>query len=832
MATDRRWYPQRLMRAPHARWARLLSVAIALILATLSAAGQSFPPYPPSWKLLYETEFDGGALGDFAITRNPTLSGTWAIVPEGANSILEGANNATIELAQRPLSDFLARFRLRLAAGGGLIVFFRQQNCAREWVSFNNDDVGVSRSNGCSGTVDFSSVGTDGSGLVAGRWSTVDVLVSGGATKVYVDGTLRLDASDPAPLTVGSLSFTTTSDAAVSLDDLQVLGPPQTAVQDVLVWTKTGGPPGGIGYDVRMRMDQPSRMYTTDTSSGVNVSDDNGLTWRSSNSGIFTRAGTSGDAIPIFTLTVDPHDPNVVWVGTRFARGLYKSSDAGATWAPKSRGITENEITFRGITIDPRNPRVIYAAAEVPSREYAGENLMGLRFTLSKGVVYRSDDGGENWTAIWRGDSLARFVWIDPRNSNVIYVSTGFFDIEPANADPANLKPGGVGILKSTDGGATWTALDERNGLTDLYLGTLEMNPGNPEVLLTGSSDINYPNVTSGLFITFDGGATWSRGALETGGHPAGMWNAVTYSPSDPDIAYAAGPDTFLRSTDMGKTWRVMAGGSGGRYGPPGLLPGVPVSLVVDPRNPNRVFQNNYSGGNFLTEDGGVTWQLASKGYVGSQLWAVAVDPTRPCRVYTGGKPGVFRSDDRGETWLGQNPQRNLDEYLVTPIAFAPDPENSGTVLIADESFGSIYRSTDAGSTRRLAFVQPGLNTPADFANRHGFHSIVFAHDDSRTVYAGMRYYLADSGIFRPSYGIAKSTDGGSTWAYSNDANSANRNINALAVAPGDDRTVYAATVEAGVLVSHDGGATWSPSNAGLPSNDVRALAIDPSLPA
>jgi hypothetical protein len=596
---------------------------IALWLFASSAAfGQTLPPHPSGWQLIYHTDFESGTSTDWTLTSNPNLIGSWSIVKDGTNSVFEGLNNATVELAQRPFADFLLRFRLRIQPNANLIVFFRRGGgaCGREWVGLSEGPIGYSRTMACNGSTDFSQSGSGSSGVVAGNWSTVDLVAIGGSTNVYVNGTLQFAGSDPAPLVVGSLDFGSSS-PAVDIDDVQIYGPPQDSVANQLVWDNTGGPPGGIGYDVRMRMDLPSRMYATDNFTGVNISDDNGMTWYTSNNGITARAGFSGDAIPIFTLTVDPHNPNNVWVGTRNARGVYKSADAGATWTVKTRGIVENNITFRGITIDPRTANLMYAAAEVPSLEYAGQNIMGLRFGESKGVVYRSTDGGENWAPIWRGDALARYVWVDPRNSNVIYVSTGFFDVEPANSDPVNMKPGGVGVLKTTDGGQTWTALNQTNGLMDLYIGTLAMNPQNPDVLLAGSSS-PYPSTTgSGLFVTFNGGATWANGVFANGGSPGGAWSAVTFAPGDPNVAYAAGPCSFLRSADMGKTWTTMSGQCSGlssqSYGPPGLRAGTPVALQVDPRNSNRMFQNNYTGGNFLSEDGGMTWTLASKGYTG-----------------------------------------------------------------------------------------------------------------------------------------------------------------------------------------------------------------------
>src|ERR1019366_3992545 len=88
-------------------------------------------------------------------------------------------------------------------------------------------------------------------------------------------------------------------------------------------------------------------------------------------------------------------------------------------------------------------------------------------------MVYKTTDGGEHWTQIWQGDNLARYVWIDPGNRNLLYVSTGFFDREDAQSNPVANLAGGVGILKSTDGGQTWRVLNQTNGLGNLYVGSL-----------------------------------------------------------------------------------------------------------------------------------------------------------------------------------------------------------------------------------------------------------------------------------------------------------------------------------------------------------------------
>jgi hypothetical protein len=198
--------------------------------------------------------------------------------------------------------------------------------------------------------------------------------------------------------------------------------------------------------------------------------------------------------------------------------------------------------------------------------------------------VYKTTNGGQNWTRVWSGDNLTRYIWIDPRNSDVVYVSTGIFDREAANSDYATGQPGGVGVLKSTDGGKSWTQVN--NGLGNLYIGSLFMHPSNPDILMAGAGVVTYPD-GSGVYITTDGGATWKR-TLD-----AYLIASVEFSQSDPKIAYAGNVSEFYRSEDGGYTWKQVTP-KGARWGPQGVSVGTPIDFQVDPRNPNRVFVNAY----------------------------------------------------------------------------------------------------------------------------------------------------------------------------------------------------------------------------------------------
>jgi hypothetical protein len=199
-------------------------------------------------------------------------------------------------------------------------------------------------------------------------------------------------------------------------------------------WIKTGGPIGGLGYDVRYGAYSdgtlnPEVMYVTDNYSGVNKSIDGGQTWFTTNTGITKKSGSSNDAVPVFSLTVDPNNGNNIWIGLKDAIGVYKSNNAGASWVESTPSWAEPNFAFRGFTIQSGNSNIVYAAGEIPS------GITGKAFDKVHGRVFRTANGGESWTSVWEGDNLARYVIIHPNNPNLLYISTGIFDREAYNSD-------------------------------------------------------------------------------------------------------------------------------------------------------------------------------------------------------------------------------------------------------------------------------------------------------------------------------------------------------------------------------------------------------------
>jgi photosystem II stability/assembly factor-like uncharacterized protein len=588
---------------------------------------------------------------------------------------------------------------------------------------------------------------------------------------------------------------------------------PIQAQQD-LTWVRTGGPLGGLGYDVRMRPDNPNVMYVSDAWAGVHMSTDGGQTWFPSNEGITTRTGDSGDAIPVFSLTIDPNNYDILWIGTQFQRGIFKSIDGGHTWEKTDNGVTEREgITFRGFTVEPGNSDAVYAAAEISSWADGRPERQGREFDMTKGVVYKTTNGGNSWEAVWRGDNLARYVWIDPRDVNVIYISTGIFDREAANSNPEAGTPGGEGVIKSTDGGQTWEHVN--NGLDNLYVGSLFMHPQNPDILLAGTGNNQYYK-NSGIYLTTDGGNNWQHTLKDD------VIEAVEFSASNPDIAYAGSAESIYRSENGGKTWQQISGGAETNgWGSPGVRAGFPIDFQVDPRDPNHIFANEYGGGNFLSTDGGVNWVVASTGYTGAQVRAIAVDPEHPGRVVAAARSGIFVSYDGGGEWFGLNhsPARSMEWNAV-----GINPQDPDNIVASNNWNGEILYSFDGGNSWNHTRTSIG-------ENRMGWRAIAFSPSNPDIVYAGSAGFYS-AGVFdwkQPGKGIFVSLDGGENWEEINNEFTSNAHITDLEVGETNPGVVYAAAGEVGILRTTDGGQTWEVIRQGLPNTFALSVALQPT---
>jgi photosystem II stability/assembly factor-like uncharacterized protein len=830
---------------------RALGLLATLVLIVLSA---SLTPPALAQEPTFAETFDDPALPAWEHSPNAT--------------VVDGALHLEAEgFAFHPAfwADFVLTARLRITGEGHLLVRYRWTDEGNYAVRLGHELVEVQRQVLGSPEV----LGTATVAIPDGEWVELTVTVVGGAHQVSLNGSPVLTVSDPDPLATGGVGFLLQGEAVGEIDAVQVTigdqgrspaqvtattGPTSVAepytssgggpAYQAASWTRLGGPPGGLGYDIRYKFDDPNTWYVTDAYTGFFISHDRGMTWEPSNEGIARLEGTT--IVPVFSATVDPHDPNVIWIGTQYSGHIYKSTDGGLTWTQMDNGVEPHHgHSFRGFTIDPRSSDIVYAAAEVEAYVFRDAGTMpDARDGTQGGRVYRTVNGGESWKLIWEGVALARYVWIDPTDPDVLYVSTGFFDRSPLNEpeNPVATDCGGIGILKSLDGGQTWIDLGHEEGIESLQISSLYMKPDDPQTLLAGGGTTFVPPVIvdgvesehGGVYLTTDGGQSWEA-VVENE-----VITSVEYCEQDPQIAYAGGAHSVYRSEDGGHTWQRFGDDARRTWGPPGLNPGVPVDIQVDPEDCNRLFINNYVGGNFLSTDGGRTWAVATQGYSGAAPTRVVVDPRDPWHVLAASRMAPFVSYDGGLNWDGL-----LYPELLTGIGTLElDPSDSDHVLAsADMVLAPILETYDGGKQwqSRLEWFNrlPPGTSEEDWAPLR-VKRIAFAPSAPSIVYAATLHAPTDPDMPLPEdwrydgLGVYRSLDGGQTWEPANDETIEKLGFGCIAVDPTDPQTVYAgAYFNRGLFKTTDGGDTWTPINEGLPQpyGYFDAMAIDPANP-
>jgi photosystem II stability/assembly factor-like uncharacterized protein len=853
-----------------------ISIGIVVLLILLGSATAS----AQQDSLLYSQDFESGWPGEWEADRG------WEVAESDSGMALFGSGHNWVSLNTGSWDDYSLRFNLKLASEATVHANFRMsEGPARYFIGFSPAQVYLSKQTGPDQFSEWLAK-SDGVGL---GWNSLEITGRGSLITVFVNDQEVMRFNDPDPLLSGGIAFESLTESQVQIDDIEIWGPGEPLTQSSpepqssepgtesgeLAWVRLGGPPGGLGYDIRYKFDDPSTWYVTDASAGVHISTDNGLTWHQSNQGIDTVGGAAGDGVPVFSLTIDPHNTDIIWIGTDLTGDIYKSIDGGQNWVKKSTGIIHEDgivMSFRGFTVHPQTSDIVYAMGEL---QKPGNNVWGLGVG---GVVYKTTDGGEHWTRIWYGaipSSLTRYMWIHPDHPDILYVSTGIFDRGAVGETDHLTNPwpfGGLGVLKSTDGGKSWEVLGEKNGLDFRYIGSLFMDPDDPEVLYAAAghvvSELAYQQLIAekqsplGIYRTSDGGETWQQILEPEANILVQTFSSVEICPGNANIIYAGSDAAIYRSSDRGDSWTLMAGETG-TWGPVGVRAGWPIDMQCDPRDPDRVFTNNYSGGNFLSEDGGRTWINASSGYSGAQIIGVAVDPFNSARVFAVGRSGAWKSTDGGMSWsgihnpgettalaggewggvafdpmiedhillgsetiLGWRPEDNrwqFSEYLqgygpeTSEIEFAPSDPN--IVYAVSANHNSMIHAYNYESGRGIILSRDGGKT-WQVITGHEFSDSILTDVSVDFHHPNIVYVAAQNGLYQ-------SQDYGATW---NNLviTSPGKPVRTVAVHPIYSNIIFAGLPGNGIFFSDDGGKSWSQSYAGLePNGDYRDIIFD-----
>lgn len=505
---------------------------------------------------------------------------------------------------------------------------------------------------------------------------------------------------------------------------------------------------------------------------------------------------------------MDPRNPDVLYAAAHQRRrrqwtylgggpesGIYKSTDAGETWKKINKGLPSVHKGRIGMAISPANPEIIYAVVEAQS---------------GKGGFYRSTNRGASWERMSGTSTSGNYyqeLVADPVDENRVYIMNTY-------------------TLVTTDGGKTFNIRGERSKHIDNHC--LWINPENPAHMMEGSD--------GGLYESFDYGDTWRFFT----NLPVTQFYKVSVDNDFPfynimggtqDNYSMVGPSQTISGHGIvSSDWIVTVTGDG-------------FESVADPEDPNIVYaQSQY--GNLVRFDkrSGEGVSIVPQPRKGEKEYnfnwdsPLMISPHNHKTLYFASNK-LFRSTDRGDSWevISDDLDRNIDRnewpvmgrmWPMDAVAKNGSTSRYGSVVSLDESRikeGLIYAGTDDG---QVSVTEDGgdnwfkINTFPGVPEYTYVYDLIASKHNENVVFAAFNNHK--SGDFTPY--VYKSTDKGRTWTNI----SGNLPEGAVYALEQDhvDKDILFAGTEYGVFVSLDGGKNWKQLKAGIPTINIRDMAI------
>ncbi len=318
---------------------------------------------------------------------------------------------------------------------------------------------------------------------------------------------------------------------------------------------------------------------------------------------------------------------------------VYVASASGGLWKTTNGGVTWKPIFERQGTFSIGD---IALAPSNPEVIWVGTGESNVRNSVSFGDgVYKSTDGGKTWQHMGLKDTEhISAIAINPQNPDIVYIGALGHAFGPNDER---------GVFMTTDGGKTWTKtlfIDNQHGVADL-----EIDSTNPNILYAGMWSFERKPWThrsgsekGGVYKSIDGGRTWNK---LTNGLPKLMGRiGVRVAPSNPNVVYViveSKDGTLYRSDDRGENFRLVSKNtdivSRGFYY---------TRVRVDPTNENHIFA--VASTLYTSVDGGKTFRSIT-GRTHIDYHALWLDPKNPKRMWHGQDGGIAVTYDGGETW-------------------------------------------------------------------------------------------------------------------------------------------------------------------------------------